>query len=363
MVHLAKNYVPGTGSFAKAISWRAAFTVCDGEGRHRQEIDVVIDEVNTLPFLSRLVAKDRVVVWMHQLAREVLLAEAPPLVGIVGYLLEPLLMWPYHNVPVVTISESSARSFQKFGLRGSITVAEIALDPPDEQPSAPHVGRIGYVGRLTPSKRVDHIIRAVALLRERVPGKRELDVVGNGSVIEKSRLRALVNSLGLQEAVHFFGHVSRGRRDEIMRSLDVLAMSSMREGWGLVVSEAARFGVPSVAYPVAGLIDSIQDGVTGIIAEAKTPEALAESLERIIANRTLRTDMGRAAMAKSAAIRRPTIHRPIRTGTRGRSRRGYPINVFTWRRPALRSAASIGAPSVPVQSYATTQRPSSRASL
>ena len=261
----------------------------------RDSFDIAIDEVNTLPYFTRLIMGKRLVVWMHQLAREVWLAEAPPGVGLLGYCLEPLLMSIYKDVPVITISESSAESFRKFGLRGPFFVSEIALEPPEQRPSQPQFARIGYVGRLARSKRVDHIIEALVLVREQVP-QAHLVIVGSGSPGEGRRLRELVKKLRLDDAVTFCGRVSRDERDETMRSFDVLALASMREGWGLVVSEAARFGVPSVVYPVPGLVDSVQNGITGIVVDEQDVRQLAAGLVTVISSRKVRDDMSRRAM-------------------------------------------------------------------
>lgn len=260
--------------------------------RNRHRFDVVIDEVNTLPFLSRLVAGNRVVLWMHQLAREVWLAEAPAIIGPAGYLLERIMLRLYRTVPVVTISESSAKSFRQYGLKGPMHVCEIALQPAVEK-GEPRIGRIGYVGRLARSKRIDHIIRATAILR------RSLDVglviVGTGSERELKRLKTTVREYGVEQNVIFAGKASNVERDEWMRSLDVLAMTSMREGWGLVVSEAARYQVPSVVYPVAGLVDSVVNGRTGIVVSNETPAELADAIMQLIRDRDKRDALGRGA--------------------------------------------------------------------
>jgi len=231
---------------------------------------------------------------MHQLAREVWPLEAPPIVGAIGYAFEPVLMSIYRRAPIATISESSARTFQDFGLRGPITVAGIALQPPAKVFGTPRIGRIGYVGRIAPSKRIDHIIRAIALLRERgLPA--ELVVVGAGLSQERDRLQRIAHALRAAQFVQFTGRISMEERDRTMRSLDLLAMTSVREGWGLVVSEAARFGVPSVVYPVPGLVDAVRDGETGIVCARESPQSLASGCAALSEDRTLRNRFGAAA--------------------------------------------------------------------
>ncbi len=260
--------------------------------RNRRAVDVAIDEVNTLPFLSPWFARDRVILWIHQLAREVWNAEAPAAVGWFGRLMERPMLSVYARTPVVTGAASSAKSFS--GLRfGPIRIVEYPLPRPNEL-SLPSRDLIGYVGRIAPSKRIDHIIRALDLVRRRVPDAR-LSIIGAGDPSEMRRLQTLTAQLGLGDAVTFHGRVSMDERDALMRSFDVLALASLREGWGLVVSEAARFGVPSVVYPVAGLVDSVRDGQTGLVVQDERPESLAEGLIRVLSDRNLRDELGREA--------------------------------------------------------------------
>lgn len=259
--------------------------------QHQESIDVVIDEVNTLPFFSRVLTRKPVVVWIHQLAREVWLSEAPPIIGRLGYLLEPALMRIYRNVPSVTVSRSSAVSLADFGFRGPISVVENALEPPALQGNAPVPGLVGYVGRITPSKRVKDIISAVSIARKRIPYVR-LAIVGSGSDAALKELQKHAEHTGIRDCVTFHGRKSDQERDDILSSLDLLALASMREGWGLVVSEAARFGVPSVVYPVPGLVDSVQDGHTGIVVSRQAPEELAIAICRVVQNRVLRQRFG-----------------------------------------------------------------------
>lgn len=262
--------------------------------KHRRSLDLVIDEVNTLPWLSPLIVGRKTILLIHQIAREVWLYEAPRLIGRIGFFIEPLLLRIYHRSGVITISASSAQSLRDVGLRGDIRVVECPLQGPDPAPARPEEGRVGFIGRVTPSKRVDHIIKAVstAALKDcRV----SLDVIGGGSHVETQRLKTLCQELGVTDRVAFRGRVSDTERDELLRQIDVLAMASVREGWGLVVSEAARFSIPTVAYDVAGLTDSVVSGETGLLVERQSPVELAAALLDVIEDRDRRRRMGEAA--------------------------------------------------------------------
>jgi len=261
--------------------------------RRRAETDLVIDEVNTLPWFSPWITPGKTLLLMHQLAREVWWAEAPFWAACVGYVMEPVYLQIYRRTPVITISQSSARSLRQIGLRGPIHVVECPLEPPIPMQPRTQPGLVGYVGRLAPSKRVDHVIRAVAIARQN-DSRIRLRIVGGGSDAELERLTRVAADAGISAEVKFFGRVSDEERDRLMSEIDVLALASLREGWGLVVSEAARFTIPSVAYDVPGLRDSIVDEKTGLLVQAK-PRELALAIAHLVRNRDTRQAFGARA--------------------------------------------------------------------
>jgi len=76
----------------------------------------------------------------------------------------------------------------------------------------------------------------------------------------------------------------------------VLVHPSVREGFGLNVVEAAAFGVPTVAYDVAGLRDSVQDGETGLLVEDGDVDGLGEALVRVLDDEGLRLRLSKNAL-------------------------------------------------------------------
>lgn len=267
--------------------------------RQIDKFDLVIDEVNTLPWASPLIDGMKTILLIHQLAREVWWAEAPPGVSLVGYAMEPALLRPYRNSEVITVSPSSAESLREIGLRGRINIVENPLEPSTCLQIKSSPGLIGYVGRVTRSKRVDHIIRAFAIASNHEQ-KARLVIVGGGDPREFERLSTLANKLGVGNRVQFTGRVSEQMRDDVMAKMDLLALASLREGWGLVVSEVARYGIPSVAYPVPGLKDSIINEETGLLSYDESPEALADCILKLLRDRELRERYGRAAARRLA---------------------------------------------------------------
>jgi glycosyltransferase involved in cell wall biosynthesis len=75
--------------------------------------------------------------------------------------------------------------------------------------------------------------------------------------------------------VTFHGRVSNDQKYSLVGKAHILLMPGVREGWGLVVTEANAMGTPAVAYDIAGVRDAVVDGVTGILTDENSPEDLA----------------------------------------------------------------------------------------
>jgi glycosyltransferase involved in cell wall biosynthesis len=249
----------------------------------RARCDVVVEEINTLPYFSPAWSSAPALLFVPQLAREVWWYEAPKLFAWLGWAAEPLYVAAYRRVNAITISDSTRTDLRRFGLRKRIDVVPVAVSTPalaELAPSEP-AGRLVAVGRLVPSKRFDHAIRALVSLRQSHESAR-LTIVGEGR--ERTRLEYLAHQLGAGEAVYFTGRVTEEAKVELLEKADVLVACAVREGWGLTTTEAARLGTPSVAYDVPGLRDSIDDGTTGLLTDP-SPDALAEGVRRLLDDR------------------------------------------------------------------------------
>lgn len=227
--------------------------------------DRVVDQVNTLPFLTPWYVDGRRRLLIYQLAREYWFKQTSGIFRLVapfGYALEPLYLSLYRRTRAITISESSAQDLVRVGIpRGRVTVLPMSMDiEPLEALPAKTVGdapRFVTVSRLTPAKFFEEGILAFARVQQRLPGA-TLDVIGSGDPEYRTHLEALVADRGLRGVV-FHGRVSYERRRELVREAHIHLFTSHREGWGLVVSEAGADGTPSLGYDAPGVRDSIAD--------------------------------------------------------------------------------------------------------
>jgi glycosyltransferase involved in cell wall biosynthesis len=149
-----------------------------------------------------------------------------------------------------------------------------------------------FVGRLTPVKRVDGIVRALAA----VPGAR-LVVAGDGD--ERPALRALAAELGVGERVLWLGAVPRAAVASLCRQAALLVLNSAHEGLPHAAVEAMAEGTPVVATAVGGTPEVVEHGVTGVLVPADRPAALAEAVAHLLARPDLRAEMGRAARSRA----------------------------------------------------------------
>ncbi len=248
--------------------------------RLRGAFDVVVDEVNTIPFFTPLWADVPVVMLIHQLAREVWWYESGFPVNVLGFLAEAHFLRAYRNVPVVTVSASTSRDLRSLGFRGEISIVPQGLEPiPPTTTLKEREPMFLYVGRLSPSKRIEHALEALALFRK-ATGHGSLTLVGSGPDKYKQSLVRRVHNMGLESSVTFSGRVSPIEKCRLMASSHCLLVTSVREGWGLVVSEANAVGIPAIVYDVPGLRDSVRNESTGLIVPPR-PSSMANAMLRL----------------------------------------------------------------------------------
>ena len=265
------------------------------------EPDLVVDVQNGLPFFTRLVTRRPVVVLVHHVHREQWPVVYPGLTGRVGWWFERRFApWLYRHDQYVTVSRATRAELRELGVRGpriavvhNGTEPYLAVDP--GKASEPLVA---VVGRLVPHKQVEHAIDAIVALRERVPGVRLL-VVGSGWW--EAELRSYVESHEAGDSVVFEGHVDEHRKHEIYERAWLLALPSLKEGWGLVVGEAGMHATPTVAYRSAGGTgESVADRVSGLLVDDQAEFTAA--LGRLLQDVEERDRLGRGALELSHAF-------------------------------------------------------------
>ena len=267
--------------------------------------DLVIDEVNTIPFFCKFYVKERNILFFHQLCRKVWFYEICFPANIIGYLAEPIYLWLLRNRRVITVSESTKKDLLKYGFRKDrikIISEGIELEPVEnleiekyEKPT------LLSFGAMRPMKRTDHILKAFELAKKELP---DLQFMIAGSVASPFGGKVLqsINESRHRKSINYLGRVDEADKLELMRKSHLIAVTSVKEGWGLIVTEANSQGTPAVVYDVDGLRDSVRGGETGLVCKKNKPENLARKIVHLLSDKEEYEKMRRNAWQWSQEI-------------------------------------------------------------
>ena len=153
---------------------------------------------------------------------------------------------------------------------------------------------VGATSRLSPEKGFEHLLRAVATLRDRGMA---LNVVLAGDGPSRAGLERLAGELALGDRVAFLGEVAHEAVPGVLQRLDIFAMPSTWEGFGVSALEASAMELPVVASDIHGIPDVVLDCETGILVPPADVPALADAIARLAGDASLRRSMGAAGRA------------------------------------------------------------------
>ena len=263
--------------------------------------DLIIDQINTIPFLTPLYVKEKKVLMIFQLARKIWFFETFFPLSLIGFIMEYLYLKIYKKTPVLTISESTKQDLTKLKYSENITILPIGLsfkplERVSEKESNP---TLVFVGRLRKSKRIHHIIQALNIVKKRIPNIRLHIVGGHGKPRYIKKLNYLIRKYNLQDNIIFHGYVDEQTKRDLIKQSHAIVISSIREGWGMVVSEANALSTPAIGYNVHGLRDSIIDGQTGLLTRKNKPSSLAQTITDYFDNKEFSTLLSRKALESS----------------------------------------------------------------
>jgi glycosyltransferase involved in cell wall biosynthesis len=253
--------------------------------RHGSRYDVV--HTSSFPYFSLLAAaalrplrRFRLVVdWVEVWSREYWDEYLGRLGGRIGDAVQTLcIRVPQRAFCYSRLHERRLRARQ---LNGELTLLDgLYAGPLETQEPLPAEPVVVFAGRHIPEKRVPALVPALALARERVPGLRG-EIYGDGP--ERGEVLRLRSALELDGALDVPGFVSAERVELALARALCMVLPSRREGYGLVVVEAASVGTPSVvvADPDNAATDLVSDGENGYVAASALSHDLAEAIERV----------------------------------------------------------------------------------
>ena len=142
------------------------------------------------------------------------------------------------------------------------------------------------IGRLVARKGFDFLIRSLAKIQNE---KIQALIIGDGP--EKENLKKLAESLGVSNRINFLGPVDEDQKFQYLAVSDVFVLSSLHEGFGIVLQEAMQVGLPIITTDNGGQVDFVKDGQNGFSIKFGDERALVEEVEKIFTDKKLKNNL------------------------------------------------------------------------
>lgn len=211
---------------------------------------------------------------------------------------------------IVAVSAAEARTimqrYQAPAERISVVRPGVDLDMfrplrPGEQQWAWQGDYLFFAARLQPLKGPDLAVRTLAALP---PGQRPRLVIAGQASVDFSwyaqELRDLADELGVADEVLYIGSQDRDQLAALLRGACLLLNPSRSETYGLINLEASASGVPVIATRAGGMVESVDDQVTGVLLDSRDPAVWAETVQGFLDDPDRRARCGQAGRAFAA---------------------------------------------------------------
>lgn len=252
--------------------------------------NLVIDEINTLPFFAKFYVSEKNILFIPQLCRIIWFYEMFFPLNLIGYLLEPLYLWLLSDKKVITISQSTKNDLIKFGFKvNSIQIItelleikplnNLSLSNKFQNPT------ILSLGSIRKMKRTIDIIKGFELAREKIADLK-LMIAGDSSSSYGKKVLHFINTSRFKKDIEYYGKVNMQKKIELMQKSHLIAVTSIKEGWGLIITEANSQGTPAIVYNVDGLRDSVKNNETGLICQRNNPDNLSQNVVSLLRDKT-----------------------------------------------------------------------------
>ena len=262
-----------------------------------EKFDIVIDDINKIPFYTPLYVKEPLLCISHHFFGTSIYREANFIAGTYVLVSEWLMKFIYNKVPFVVVSQSTNDEFKKKGFDTSnFSIIYNALDHKyfdfklSEKPAEP---TITYFGRLKKYKSVDHLFYAFANVLKKYPNAK-LKIMGKGDFLPT--LEKISQKLNIEKSVNFLGFVKDEDKCFELSNSHCVVNTSMKEGWGITNLEANACGTLVISANVPGLRDSVKDGESGLLYEYGNIEDLTNCILKILDDENYRIKLSEGAI-------------------------------------------------------------------
>jgi glycosyltransferase involved in cell wall biosynthesis len=159
------------------------------------------------------------------------------------------------------------------------------LTPLKQLGAKPNMNTVLFLGALRPMKRTLDAVKGFEYARD-TNDRLQLEIAGDNSSSYGRKVMNYIQNSRHKNAIQVLGRVTDENRLKLMQEASVIVVTSVKEGWGLIVTEANSQGTPAVAYDTDGLRDSVQDGKTGSLVPSGNTKALGRAINSILSEPT-----------------------------------------------------------------------------
>lgn len=265
--------------------------------RNRKKINIVIDQCNTFRFFTKFwVNKKKRIFYIHQLTREIWDIQLGGFMAKVGRRLENFMLKLNRNDCTITVSRSTKEELLELGYKEEkITIIPNGLPYQiyqrekdfDKESALTFI----YVGRYAKYKGIDDTITAFGEFKKKnaharlwIVGKADEEYLTNVLIPICKKYKLTYGSDSDRDVI-IWGFVSEEKKFELMQRAHALICPSIREGWGIIISEAGYLGTPSIVYNSPGLRDAVDYGNAGYLCKENTPQELLIHMHSIVNQR------------------------------------------------------------------------------
>lgn len=258
--------------------------------QREEKFDLVIDQFHGIPFFTPLFVKEKKLAFIHEVAKEVWSLNPWPwpfnlIPKIIGSTLEHLVFKLfYKKIPFITVSQSTKKDLIEWGiLSNNITVIHNGLEKMQSKIvlSKDKHNILVFLGALAKDKGIEDALEIFAKINFQ-KADYTFWVIGKGDEKYTEFLKQKCKKLFFEKKIKFWGFVDKDKKFELLEKAKLLVNPSIREGWGLVVIEAASVGTPTVGYDVPGIRDSIINDKTGIIDKQNSVESITFQIMNLL---------------------------------------------------------------------------------
>lgn len=291
--------------------------------KNRKDIDFVIDQCNTHRFFTPFwVAKEKRIFYIHQLTKEIWDYSAQFPLSKIGKLTEEWMLRLNRKDAVITVSESTKEELIERGYQAEkirIIHNGVSFKPWTEEMwcKKETVPTFIYAGRYSPYKGIDVAIQAFAKLKKEYPraklwilGKKDKEYVEKNILpicdendlkwVDVQKDEAGNEIEPTQGDIVSWGYVSEEKKLELLSRAWTLLFPSIREGWGIPVTEAGCVGTPCIAFDSSGIREAIDYGRAGYLCKENSADGLWKEMCLVISDKMVYSEKRQKAYQYSS---------------------------------------------------------------